>query len=179
MKHLFLLMIVITTFLLSSCSKEKQTEKMLYGEWEVTSFLHGANDLTQFYKDSCGCRLVFTDYKLYGEKFEKCILKCPYNGWNYYYTDSLENIPWNRESFDRTTFYISSDGSKIEWYFGKTQPNNIYRWGMYPLTIRINSSGGQVRNIFLIEEISKEKLTFMFTDSINETYSIHLSKIKE
>jgi len=176
MKPNLFLISVITVFILASCNKEKQFEKMLYGEWEVTSFMHGANDLTQFYKDSCGCRLVFPDMK--GD-YNDCVLKCPYNGWNYYFSDSLTDFPWRNEMFFRTTWNISNDGSKINWYFGNPQPDSIYRWGMYPLTIRINSGEVSILNCFLIEEISKEKLTFMFTDSINQTYYIHLSKIEE
>lgn len=148
---------------------------MLYGEWEVSSFMHGANDLTQFYKDSCGCRLVFPEFK--GESND-CVLKCPYNDWNYYFSDSLTNFPWRNEKFFQTPWSISNDGNTIDWYFGYTQPDSIYRWGMYPLSIRINSGENYVKNSFIIEEISKDKLTFMFTDNINETYVIQLSKIK-
>jgi len=173
MKYAIFFTTLIAAFLLSSCSKEKQTEKMLYGEWEVTSFLHGANDLTQLYKDSCGCRLVFPD------KMTGCYLNCPYNGWNYYNMDSLNVRPWSRHRFHSTSFSIINDGSQIDWFFGHTQPDSIYRWGMYPLTIRINYGEGNSSNSFMIEEISKEQLTLMFTDSLNETYSIHFSKIKE
>jgi hypothetical protein len=177
MKYVMLFTTLISAFLLSSCSKEKQTEKMLYGEWEVTSFLHGANDLTQLYKDSCGCRLVFPEIK--GD-YNDCFLKCPLNNWNYYFYDSLANFPWRREVFHSTPWNISKDGNYIEWFFGNRQPDSIYHWGMYPLTIRINSSSGDnFKNSFLIEKISKNKLSFMFTDSISETYSFHLSKIKE
>ena len=171
MKYALFIATLVSAFLLTSCSKEKQTEKMLYGEWEVSSFLHGANDLTQLYKDSCGCRMVFQNYY--------CLLKCPYNGWNYYFSDSLTNFPWKNDMFFRTRWSISKDGSKIDWFFGNRQPDSIYRWGMFPLTIRINPDEIKSVNSFFIEEISKERLTFMFTDSITEIYNIQLSKIKE
>jgi hypothetical protein len=162
---------ILSAFLLTSCSKEKQTERMLYGEWEVTSFLHGANDLTQLYKDSCGCRLVFSDIRI------RCFLNCPHNSWNYYFMDSLNILPWKNHHFHSTSWDISSDGNKIEWFFGNTQPDSIYRWGMYPLTIRIKNDGS--KNSFMIEEISNNKLTLMFSDSINETYVISFHKNKD
>lgn len=176
MKKLVIIISFFSTILFLACNKEKQFEKILYGEWEVTSFMHGADDLTQFYKDSCGCRLVFPDMK---EDYNDCVLKCPYNGWNYYFSDSLTSISWRREIFQRTSFNIVNDDSQIDWYFGNMQPDNIYRWGMYPLTIRINSTLDIQKNSFKIEEISKEELTLMFTDSINDTFVISFSKIKE
>ena len=172
-----ILTLIITTFLLFSCSKEKQTEKMLYGEWEVTSFMHGANDLTQFYKDSCGCRLLFIEYNYYNIKPKICILKCSFNNWNYYYSDSLSILPWRNHGFQNTSYEFSENWDNISWYFGNAQPESIYRWGMYPLTISISPDGYQ-RKTFIVEKISKDKLTFMFTDSINETYIIQLSKFK-
>jgi hypothetical protein len=173
---------LISAFLLSSCSKEKQTEKMLYGEWEVTSFLHGANDLTQLYKDSCGCRLVFVEYKFYSSKSKTCILKCSFNNWNYYYLDSLiwspsvAGSPWIGQNFQRTNFEISENRTEISWRFGKNQPTQIFRWGMYPLTIN-SAPFDYSLNTFQIVEISKKEFTMQYTDSTNIPYFITIKKM--
>lgn len=168
MKHLFLPITVIAIFLVFSCSKEKQTEKMLYGEWEVTSFLHGANDLTQLYKDSCGCRLVFSEMR---NLSDRCILTCPFNSWNFYFLDSLVISPWRNFQFYWTSWNISKDGTKIDWAFGNTQPDSIFRWGMYPLTIGKQSSS------FYVNEVSKKNMQLQFTDSTNIPFNIRFSKI--
>ena len=167
MKQTLFISALITAFLLASCSKEKKVEKMLYGEWEVTSFMHGANDLTQFYLDSCKCRLVFSnDIKTL------CFLNCPYNSWNYYNLDTLNNIPWRYHEFYWTSWKISRDGRSIEWRLGNIQPDSIYRWGMYPLT------KGNKKSSFYLNEITGQKMQLQFTDSTNIPYNISFSKYK-
>jgi hypothetical protein len=167
---------ITAAFFLSSCNKEKQVTKYLDGEWEVTSFLRNADDLTQLYKDSCGCRLIFHEIipEIKGLSGNKCLLKCSYNNWNYYYYNSLTDSLWRSESPIWTWYDISDKGNKINWSFGYKQPDSIYRWGMYPLTIRKKGIG----KTFSILERSKKNLSFMFQDSLNDTYIINFSKIK-
>ncbi len=167
MKQTLFISALITAFLLASCSKEKKVEKMLYGGWVVTSFMHGANDLTQFYKDSCGCTLVFSD-----TKSSSCIVSCPRNEWNYYILDSLAVMPWKNRQFHRVSWKISRDGRSIEWGLGNTQPESVYRWGMYPLTT------GNKKHIFYVNEISDKSMQLQFTDSTNIPYNISFSKYK-
>jgi hypothetical protein len=169
MKYVMLFTTLISAFLLSSCSKEKQTEKMLYGEWEVKSFLHGANDLTQLYKDSCGCRLMFQD--------NYCLLKCPFNDWNYYYSDSLANFPWRNHQFQYTSYVISENMDEISWYFGYLQPDSIYHWGMYPLTISIYPGIMPLGNKFVIQKLSDNIFIIEYNDSSNIPYLINLKKL--
>jgi hypothetical protein len=176
MKHALFIATLISAFLLSSCSKEKQFEKRLYGEWELTSFMHGANDLTQLYKDSCGCRLLFREMK---SKDNDCLLKCSFNGWNYYFLDSIANIPWRNDQFSYTFYQISDNGKEICWNFGNAQPEGIYRWGMYPLTIRFNTSSNiNMEKCFTIVEFTKENLRLSYIDSTNILYGLSFSKIK-
>ena len=167
MKQTLFLTALITAFLLASCSKEKKVEKMLYGEWEVTSFMHGANDLTQLYKDSCGCRLMFSDTKL-----NCCYVYCPHNGWNYYILDSLSVMPWKNHQFNWTYWEISRDGRSIEWGLGNIQPDSVYRWGMYPLAT------GNKLNSFYVNEISDKSMQLQFTDSTNIPFNISFTKNK-
>lgn len=177
MKPNLFLISVITVFILASCNKEKQFEKMLYGEWEVTSFMHGANDLTQFYKDSCGCRLVFIEYKLNGDKFKKCILKCNYNNWNYYNSDSLEYLPWKTHIFQHSNFELKNDFKEIKWFFGNQQPTQIYRWGMYPLCRTKGNIETNFNTFYIIDEISNNEFTMQYTDSTNIPYFITIKKM--
>ncbi len=177
MKQLMITSFIAGIVLLFACSKEKQIEKMLYGEWEVTRFLHGDDDLTQFYKDSCGCRLVFVEYTFYSSKSKACILKCRFNNWNYYYTDSLAVSPWIGENFQRTEFQISENRQNISWRFGKNQPTQIYRWGMYPLTISSAPFDFSLNTFLVIDEISNTEFTMQFTDSTNIPYFITIKKL--
>lgn len=176
MKQLKITSFIAGIVLLYACSKEKQIEKMLYGEWEVTSFLHGDDDLTQFYKDSCGCRLVFAEYIQYDYKYKTCILKCSFNSWNYYYTDSLVNFPWRNHQFEQTSFEISETKKEISWLFGKSQPHQIYRWGMYPLTISCSPDECSSNMFNVIDDISEQKFSMKFMDTTNIPYYITLKK---
>jgi len=164
MKQTLFLTALITAFLLASCSKEKKVEKMLYGEWEVTSFMHGANDLTQFYLDSCKCRLVFKD--------DFCLIRCPFNDWNFYYSEFIVKENGRYPFMPITGYSISKNGTEIQWALGNTQPDSNCRWGMYPLTI------ANKENSFYLNEISDKSMQLQFTDSTNIPYNISFSKYK-
>ncbi len=169
MKQLMITSFIAGIVLLFACSKEKQIEKMLYGEWEVTSFMHGANDLTQLYKDSCGCRLIFESLK--GQS-TICVLKCTINEWNFYQTDTIFSLMRYTRIFS-SDFTVSEDGESINCSLGNFQDDSLYHWGFYPLCF------GNKRHDFFIQEIKKNDLRLMFTDSSNIPYLISFKKMND
>jgi len=175
-QRILIVLLLSIAFIPFSCKKYddgpfisfRSVTKRLLGEWEVKQFLKGGDDLSQFYKDSCGCDLefVFEPVISMGTDEQFIILNCVENGWNFVHHDSLGV---DRFEYALGRWYFSEDKKMLVTRMG-LKNDSRFRWGMYPLTISKDNETS-----FEIRRLTNKELWLRLDDS-NNVYNIKLEK---